>query len=145
MAIIYAVLARIPNLQKMAFTNHWEVLSDPIRVRPSPTKDYPIEDRYGGPFSRTYPDYAEKPIGRPITNCPNNSYYDFYIDYGFQVICRVLSITNTRLPALSIDYLPNNRNCLIIGIAVGSFNIGDRDLTYYYNAFRGLRKIEFSL
>lgn len=146
-AIICAALARMPNLQKVTFTNHWEVPSDFTRARPSPTRDCLTADqRHGGPFSRTYPDYAEKPTGLPITFSPDDSYGGSYdIDHGFRVMCRALSIANTRLNALSIDYMPNDRNSLTTGIAVGSFDVVDRCLDHFCNAFRSLRKIKFSL
>lgn len=148
LAIICAALAKMPNIRKLTLTNHWDLPCDFKRPKVSPLHDDPLEDqRDGGPLSWTYPEFAGKPSQRPRTVLYDlyNGDQSYYIDHGFELMCRAFSINNIKVQELSIDYMPTGSGKPANGISVGSFYVHKRDLVHFCNTFRSLRRIRFSL
>ncbi|OJD15458.1 hypothetical protein AJ78_04299 [Emergomyces pasteurianus Ep9510] len=149
-AIISTALARMPNIQMIVLTNHWfptrDLLNDcTYHTRVYGSEDHYKEARFGGPFSRCYPPFAEQPSGKQL-KLPGGIRKYVKIDHGFKVMCRALSIARVPVQMLSIDYFTPIRNAKAAapGISVGSFCLSPRDLNHFVNAFRHLRKISFS-
>jgi hypothetical protein len=138
LAIICAALARMPNIKHVILTDHWYRPRDFFSLR---SISFLFSKPQGGsPLSRIYPEDAKRPGGRPLS-VENYSGDCFYKDHGFTVMSRALSITNTKISALSIDYIGDSTE----GLTIASFHMAPRDLVHSCNAFRSLREIKFSL
>ncbi|EEH02618.1 predicted protein [Histoplasma capsulatum G186AR] len=156
LVIISTALARMPNIQMVVLTNHWLPTRDLLNHCDYETRVYGPEGQYGegpygdarsgGPLSRCYPRFAEKPDGWQQFIPGKISKY-IRIDHGFTVMCQALSIAQVPVQMLSIDYSDPVMmdTAAIPGIYVGSFCVTLRMLNHFINAFRHLRKMSFSL
>ncbi|XXH05555.1 hypothetical protein Hte_011987 [Hypoxylon texense] len=150
-AIISRALARMPNVRTVTLTNHWRPLRGLLGDRDSrvrhnwffalPQHRDREDNRFGGPFSRTYPLFAKEPSGDPLQLEGVN------FDHGFNVMCRAISLAKLPVQAFVVDFLPElfAFGGPTRGLSPGTFCLSAQSLEYCCNAFRHLRRISISV
>jgi hypothetical protein len=139
---IARALSRMPNLRGVILKNNWRHPRDyPGSL---PVIMIPYNPIYGPRSSRHYPILELQPHGISIMR--NTSLHGLSrFDYGFGIMCRALSISNTLLQTFSVDYL-YGKHSVTSGLFPATFSsVSSSELEHACNAFRSLRKISLSL
>jgi F-box-like len=141
---IASTLARMPNLRGLVLKNHW------LPPREDPSYIYSDEEventaLYGPRSSRYFPLTEGKPYATP-------AYRDIgwrglaVFDYGFEIMCHALAISDVHLHSFSVDYVDEYSHQVPGGLSPSTFsNMLPRELEHTYNAFQHFRSISLSL
>ncbi|KAI6081169.1 hypothetical protein F4821DRAFT_265184 [Hypoxylon rubiginosum] len=124
LATISAALAEMPNVRSVVLVNQW---------------------RNTAPFFRSYPGSTARPFGVPL-RIEEGPHAGKPFDYGFEIMCKAVSISGRQIENFDIQYGGHNlnRHDAIVenwGVLPTSFLCTPCDLQHYCNAFRHLRKI----
>ncbi|KAI1405358.1 hypothetical protein F4819DRAFT_482611 [Hypoxylon fuscum] len=148
LAIISSALTAMPNVRKITFTNHWLPVHESDRngyEKAFGAIDKEITyTKSGGPLGRAYPPFVKKPKGF-LLRVYDAGNHPIWIDHGFQVMCRALSISGRKIEDISMNYYtgyiggPNPNT----GFAAASFLSSPRAFQHAFATFKNLRKLSF--